>query len=200
MKSITTLALIVSTLPMAAFAGGMAQPVVEPMIVAPVAPVVYAPSVDWTGAYAGASLGFGNFTASGAANDGHEGIAGLQLGYRKDFGSLVVGGELSYSKNDIGSQGNDNQINTAKAAKLMIGADMGRTLVYATAGLAMASANIEGNSATDNGYLGGIGMDYMLNDKWTVGGEVLTSKYDNFSNSGIDLEDTTLQVKVGYKF
>ena len=200
LKTITTLALIIwTTLPVAAIAGGMAQPVVEPMIVAPVAPVYAAPNGDWTGAYAGASLGFGNFTASGNP-DGQEGIAGLNLGYRKDFGKFVLGGELSYSKNDLGRSATDDQINSTKAAKLMLGADMGRTLVYVSGGASQAEIQMGGTTASDNGYFGGLGVDYALTDNWTVGGEVIASRYDDFNNSGVNIKDTTLNFKVGYRF
>lgn len=200
MKTLTTLALILgAALPVAAQAGGLDQAVVEPVIIQPVAPVYVAPNGDWTGAYAGASLGFGTFTATGEP-DGNEGIAGLNLGYRKDFGKIVLGGELSYSKNDIGAKAGENQINTSSAAKLMLGADMGRTLVYVSGGASQAEVQLSGGTATDMGYFGGLGVDYALTDAWTVGGEVIASRYNDFDNSGIDIKDTTLNFKVGYRF
>lgn len=200
MKSLTTLALILgAALPVTAHAGGLDQPVAEPVIIQPVAPILVAPGADWTGAYAGASLGFGTFSSTGAP-DGDEGIAGLNLGYRKDFGKVVLGGELSYSKNDIGAKAGENQINTSTAAKLMLGADMGRTLVYVSGGASQAEVQLAGGTATDTGYFGGLGVDYALTDAWTVGGEVIASRYDDFDNSGIDINDTTLNFKVGYRF
>jgi outer membrane immunogenic protein len=200
MKSLTTLALILgATLPVTAQAGGLDLAVVEPVIVQPTAPVYVAPNGDWTGAYAGASLGFGTFSVTGQP-DGNEGIVGLNLGYRKDFGKIVLGGELSYSKNDIGAKAGDNQINTSTAAKLMLGADMGRTLVYVSGGAAQAEAQLAGGTATDMGYFGGLGVDYALSDGWTIGGEVIASQYNDFDNSGIDIRDTTLSLKVGYRF
>ena len=200
MKSFTTLALILgAALPVTAHAGGLDQAVVEPVIIQPVAPVYVAPGGDWTGAYAGASLGFGTFSATGAA-DGNEGIAGLNIGYRKDFGKVVLGGELSYSKNDIGAKAGENQINTSTAAKLMLGADMGKTLVYVSGGASQAEVQLSGGTATDMGYFGGLGVDYALTDAWTVGGEVIASRYNDFDNSGIDIKDTTLNLKVGYRF
>ena len=200
MKIVTSLALILgAAMPVAAVAGGMAQPIVEPVIMAPVAPVYVAPNGDWTGAYVGASLGFGNFTATGSP-DGQEGIAGLNLGYRKDFGKMVLGGELSYSKNDIGRKAVDDQINSTSAAKLMLGADMGRSLLYVSAGASQAEIQLGGVTASDNGYFGGIGLDYALTERWTLGGEIIASRYDNFDSTGIDVKDTSLSLKVGYRF
>lgn len=200
MKIVTSLALILgAATPFAAVAGGMAEPIAEPVIIVPVAPVYVAPNGDWTGAYAGASLGFGTLTVPGSP-DGQEGIAGLNLGYRKDFGMMVLGGELSYSKNDIGNKAGDDQVNSTAAAKLMLGADMGRTLVYVSGGASQAEMQLGGVTASDNGYFGGIGVDYALNQRWTVGGEVIASRYDDFNNSGINVKDTTLTLKVGYRF
>ena len=199
MKKIMYAALIASTLPVAAMAGGMAVPVIEPVLQMPVA-VLAAPSVDWTGLYAGASLGYGKLNLSGNNNDSKEGIAGVHLGYRKDFGTLVAGGQLALTKNDIGIDGNDNQINSEAALGLSLGADIGRTLVYVSGGATRASARLNGTTGEDNGYFAGIGADYMLTDKFTVGGELKSTKYGNFDGTGINLQDTTLQVKVGMRF
>jgi outer membrane immunogenic protein len=199
MNKITYLALIASSLPMAAMAGGMAQPIVEPMIVVPAAPVMMM-GRDWTGAYAGTTLGFGKFRASGGNTDGNQGIVGLNAGYRYDFGSMVLGGELGYSKNDIGIKGGDNQINSTFSAALSLGADLGQTLVYVAGGASRANAEIGGVKGTDSGYFAGIGADYALNDQWTIGGEVIASKYNDFKNSGINLNDTSLVMKVDYNF
>ncbi|MEO8241000.1 MAG: porin family protein [bacterium] len=190
-----TFALILA--PMAAMAGGPAVPTMEPAIIPPAAPVVYAPSVDWTGFYAGGSLGYGKFTGG---NDGQSALAGIDLGYRRDFGKAVVGAELSYDKNNIGENSANDQINSTTGIKLLAGYDMGRTLVYASIGAAQAEAQIGGVTATDNGYSAGIGVDYALSDKWTVGGEIQSHRYDDFNNSGVNLKDTSLEMKVGFRF
>ena len=199
MKKIMYLALVASSLPMAAMAGGMAQPVVEPVVQMP-PPVLVAPSTDWTGLYAGASLGFGSVTASGGKSDARGGFAGVDLGYRKDFGTVVVGGEISYAKNDIGLDSTTDQINHTLAGELMLGADLGRTLVYVSGGVARANATLGGSTTTDTGYFAGIGADYLVNDKWTVGAELKSSVYNDFSNSGVDLKDTAVGLKVGMRF
>ena len=199
MKKIMYLALAASTLPMAAMAGGMAQPVIE----APVqmaAPIIVAPSVNWTGAYAGAELGYGNITAKGGRADASGGVAGLNLGYRKDFGSLVLGGEVGVTKNDLGVSGGDDQINSALSAQVSLGADLGQTLIYVAGGVARANASVGGDTSYDNGYFAGVGADYLLNDKWTIGGEIKSSVYNDFGSSGIDLKDTSIGMKVGMRF
>ena len=193
------LALVASTLPMAAMAGGMAQPMVEPMVQA--APVIMAaPGVDWTGAYAGAELGFGHVTAKGGNSDAKGGNLGVNLGYRKDFGTLVVGGEVNYTKNDFGVKSGTDQVNSTAGAQLMLGADLGQTLVYVSGGVARASASLGGLTGYDTGYSAGIGADYIVNNKFTVGAELKSSMYNDFRSSGVDLKDTTVGVKVGMRF
>ncbi len=197
MKNAGLLTFALALVPMTAMAGGPAVATMEPAIVAPVAPVIYAPSMDWSGFYSGVSLGYGKFTGG---NDGQSSLAGIDLGYRHDFGMAVVGAELSYDKNNLGENSANDQINSTAGVKLLAGVDMGKTLVYASIGASQAEAQIGGVTATDNGYFGGIGMDYALTDKWTVGGEIQSHRYDNFNNSGVNLKDTSLEMKVGYKF
>ena len=64
------------------------------------------------------------------------------------------------------------------------GADLGQTLVYVTGGAAWAGATVAGTAATDMGWFGGIGAEHKLTDRWTVGGELLTNRFDDFNGSG----------------
>lgn len=199
MKKLMYVAMVASAFPVAAMAGGMAQPIVEPMVqIAP--PVMMAPAVDWTGAYAGAVLGFGKAAASGGDPDGNAGMAGLNAGYLKDFGQFVLGGEVSYVKSNVGVKSGHDQVNQTLGAQVIVGADLGRTLVYVSGGAARAEATLGGVSGFDNGYSASIGADYMVNDKFTLGAELKSNRYNDFKNSGVDLTDTSLGMKVGMRF
>jgi outer membrane immunogenic protein len=55
-------------------------------------------------------------------------------------------------------------------------------------------------SHSDNGWFAGIGADYAINDKWTVGAEVVKNQFDNFDNLGVDADATTASVNVGFRF
>ncbi len=182
-----------------AFAGGLAAPAPEPVIVTP-APAYVAPSGDWTGFYAGAQLGYGNATSNTSGVDGNGAIGGVHAGYRYDFGRGVVGGEIDYNIANIESDLGNNSVDKVGRLKLMLGADLGRTLLYVTAGGARAEATVGGNSFYDNGYFAGVGVDYQLTDSFTVGGEVLGHRFDNFNDTGIDVKATTVQAKVAYRF
>ncbi len=184
-----------ATLSVPAFAGGLSEPVMEP---APAAPVVQiAPSQDWTGGYVGGQIGYSDGTYAGT--NGNGGTYGVHAGYDWDFGKWVVGAGLDWDKIDT-DLGAGTSIDSIARLKLRAGADLGRTLVYATAGGARAKADIAGVGRSDNGWFAGVGAEYAINDRWTVGGEVLTNQFDDFDNTGSDLETTTATVNVGFRF
>ncbi|SPJ25901.1 outer membrane protein [Palleronia abyssalis] len=110
MKFITTAA-VGALFAGSAYAGGVTPAPVEPMVMTP-APVVM--SNDWTGGYAGLSLGYGGVNVDGDVFadlddddddddeddlinfdiDGDGVIGGAFAGYQYDFGNFVLGGEL----------------------------------------------------------------------------------------------------------
>lgn len=192
----TLVALMVAGVGLPAMAGGMAAPIVEPTIVT--APPMVRNDGDWTGGHVGAQLGYGDVSAG--ANSGTGATFGLNAGYDRDFGKWVAGVGLDWDKTDISLGAGTDKMKDIARLKFRVGADMGRTLVYATAGPARASATIGGVSNSDNGWFGGIGADYALNDRWTVGGELLTNRFSNFAGSGTDLKATTATVNVGLRF
>jgi outer membrane immunogenic protein len=179
-----------------AFAGGMAEPALEPMI----APVVMAPvSADWTGGYVGAQLGYGDVSTDVATADGNGAIGGVHAGYRYDFGQFVAGVELAYNAANIDLNLN-SKLDSVTQLKLMGGYDLGSTLVYGTVGVAHAKANLASVDHSDNGYLVGLGMDYAINDQWTVGAELAHHRFNNFDGAGTDVRANTAQVRVGFRF
>ena len=178
-----------------ALAGGLNQPVTEP---APMAPVVQiAPSQDWTGGYVGAQLGYGRGKYAGTADSGA--TYGLRAGYDWDLGNWVLGAGIDWDKSEM-NMGGGTKIDNIARLKLRAGADLGRTLVYATAGGAHVKADIAGVGMSDNGWFAGLGAEYAINDRWTVGGEVLENRFDNFNGTGSDLKATTASVNMGFRF
>ncbi|SPH17740.1 hypothetical protein DEA8626_01267 [Defluviimonas aquaemixtae] len=179
-----------------AFAAGLGEPAPEPIVAAPVIPV--APSTDWTGGYVGAQIGYGDVSAPGLDGDGV--LYGVRGGYDWDFGGWVLGAGVDYDFADIDLGGGPDNLESVARLKLRVGADLGQTLLYATAGAARAEAEIGGVSRSDNGWFAGIGADYMLNQRWTVGGEILTHQFDDFDGSGIDVDATTASVNASFRF
>lgn len=197
-----TIAALIATAAISApaFAGGPVAVAEEPMI-APVAEAYVAPGLDWSGAYVGAQLGYGDVNSNGAGLDGNGWLGGVHAGYRWDMGSWVAGTELSWDKTsiDLGATPGD-QLDNVAALKLTAGREIGNSLVYGALGYAHANATVAGADLSDSGMVYGIGFDHALNDKWTVGGEVLQHNFNNFDASGVDLDATTLKAKVAMRF
>lgn len=198
MNKMTILALGAVLAAPAAYAGGLAQPVPEPEVLPPavVEPVAY--DHDWSGAYVGAQLGYGKLSADDV--DASGAIGGLHAGYRWDLGNAVLGTELDYNGSSVDSSDPDAKLKNLARLKFQAGYDMGRTLVYATAGAAHAKIDLAGTSRSDTGWFAGLGLDYALSDQWTVGGEALYHQFDDFDDTGIDADGTTLQLKAAYHF
>ena len=201
MNKLAALALGVAVLaPFAASAGGLATPVAKPVVAPAVVMPMVAPNGDWTGGYAGATLGYGS-VSSGDAFDGSGAIGGLMGGYRYDFGTWVGGVEADYDWSNISADNlADASLDSVYRLKLQAGADLGKTFLYGTAGIARGTVSFDGTDYASNGWVAGVGADYAINEKWLVGGEVLYNQFDNFANTNIDGDLTTIKARVAYRF
>lgn len=197
MKRIAVLALGTAVLTAPAFAGGPVVPVEEPVVAAP-APVAVVPVTgDWNGGYLGAQLGY----ADGGDVDGDGALGGIHGGYRWDLGRTVLGAELAYNSADVSNDAEDIKLDNLATLKGQVGYDLGRTLVYASAGVAYGQGDFAGNTdADDYGYTLGLGVDYAVNQNWTVGGEVSTYAFDDFDDTGVSYNPTSVQLKAAYHF
>lgn len=175
---------------------------------APVAvPSGGAPGFDWTGFHAGAHAGFGlgsddtdlqalpAVPSAGFGTIDLDGaVGGLQVGYDRQFGSLVVGIEADIQATGIGGEGagpsgaataeTDLGIDWYGSVRPRVGLAFDRTLVYATGGFAYGSvsgtidaADGAGNTArvdSDSaglGYAVGGGIEHALTDHLSVRAE-----------------------------
>ncbi len=183
-----------------ASAGGLAEPVVAE---AP-APVPVAASVptgrDWTGFYAGGSLGYGQLDVPNTSGD-FEGVTfGGHAGYNYDLGNIVLGGELEFTgTNDFALDGGDLELDQVLRAKVRAGYDAGVFLPYLAAGYAEATVNTDGADLEGDGYFFGVGLDYAVSDTITVGGEVLRHEFEDFDGAG-DVTADTFGLRVSYNF
>lgn len=189
------------------FAGNDIVPAAEPVIVAPMA----APSMarDWTGAYVGGQIesGTGNLDYDDDLNpaddfsvDADTKTYGVFGGYRRDFGSIVVGGEIDVLTGELefsaGGGSLFGDIDTMARAGVEVGYDAGNALIYGTAGFVSVNAG-----DTENGYFYGIGMDYMITDDISIGAELLYHEFDVDDDDGeVDFDLTTIGLNVAYNF
>lgn len=182
----------VCTLAAPAFAGGPVETPDEPQPAAEAA----APGYDWTGFYAGLSAFNGAYSDDGGATDAGTDGFGLQAGYLRDFGSLVLGGELAHVRGNY--EGSDDGWNATRL-KAIAGYDAGRVLPYGFVGV--SKYNVEGLDLSDTVPIYGIGARFALSSRWVAGLEYLVQKKDNFGGApGIDMDDNDLSLRLDYRF
>ncbi|WP_424974540.1 outer membrane protein [Dinoroseobacter sp. S124A] len=174
-------------------AGSLEDPVIAPP---PAPPVIVPAGADWTGFYGGVQLGYGDVDSSASGVDGDGAIGGLILGYDYDFGSYVLGAGLDYDIADI-DLGSAATLEDVLRLKLRAGVEAGPALIYATGGYARAGTD---NLGSDDGYFIGAGVDYPITEAWTLGGELLYHEFDDFDGSGVDVDATTLQARLSFRF
>ncbi|WP_299370025.1 outer membrane beta-barrel protein [uncultured Tateyamaria sp.] len=167
-----------------------APPPAQPLPPAPAS----APGGDWTGAYGGVQLGYGDVNGSGAA-DGDDVLGGVHLGYDYDFGTFVLGGEVDYDFADIDLNGAAS-VDSVARLKLRAGYDFGRTLGYVSAGLAEVDTSI----GSESGSYFGIGVTHRITDRYTLGAELLEHSFDDIGGSGVDADATTLTIRGSIRF
>jgi opacity protein-like surface antigen len=111
----------------------------------------------------------------------------------------VAGAEANYDWANI-DLGAGESLDHIARLKLIGGYDMGNTLLYGTVAAVHADATLGGVSSSDNGWGAGIGVDYALTNSMTLGAEVMEHRFDNFSGTGTDLDATTLNARLGFRF
>lgn len=174
-----------------AFAGTMETPVEEPQVVMP--PSVPA-SVNWTGFYAGATVGFGRAswdTPTGTDRTTGAGAA-VHAGYNMDMGGWVAGGELAIAPGFNQSVGN-REVNWALAGRLRAGPKLsedGRMWGFGTVGLTHVRHDAAGGGdrRSNNGWVAGVGVSYLMPNDVILTGEVLhgrTRGNANASGTGV---------------
>ncbi|WGW02988.1 outer membrane protein [Tropicibacter oceani] len=192
MKRMIALTAAATVMGGAAFAGSMQDPVVEPVPAQPVA-VTVQPGGDWTGPYAG--LSFGNLDATAGALDEDGMVYGVFGGYDYDFGQFVMGAELDYQATDDFSLGGVD-VDDVWRLKLRGGYDAGPALLYVTAGGAKANTSI----GDAEGAVYGLGMDYKVTERFTVGAEYLRHDFNDVGNTNVDVEADTISLRGALRF
>ncbi|KUF11559.1 outer membrane protein [Pseudoponticoccus marisrubri] len=192
-RSMIALIAAFGTTGVAATAGTLEMPATDPAPVAPAPVATVTPTSDWTGVYGG--LSFGNLEVTAPAQREDERSFGGFVGYDYDFGDFVVGGEYEFQDGgDLTVQGVD--VENVQRLKLRGGYDFGETLVYATAGAARVDTSI-GDST---GPFGGVGVEYRVTDRFSVGGEALTHSFDDVGGTGVDVDANTFNLRGTLRF
>ena len=154
MKPLVTFVALV-TAATRAFSGSIAEPVHD---TSEVVAELFAPTPsfggEWTDFSGGVQIGRLDVDGTGAA-DGHDLGYGVHAGYGHDFGSFVLDCELDHDVTGV-DLGGTATVGNVTRLKLSAGYDIGRTLLYATAGVARLDTSI-GSEICE---FGGVGMVY----------------------------------------
>ncbi|MFA5581537.1 MAG: porin family protein [Paracoccaceae bacterium] len=179
-----------------AFAGGLAAPVItaEPVAAAPAA-------ADWTGFYAGLNYGTGTRSIPFDSFDADTFVVetdfdgfGIHAGYLRDFGQYVLGAELDYSAITMGDDADTTDVLRLRG---IAGYDLGRVLPYATLGLAKVTTP---DDLSDTGIVYGIGVDYLVTERISLGLEYTRMNISEFEGESFDVETDTVRIRASYRF
>ncbi|MHA3916150.1 outer membrane protein [Halovulum sp. GXIMD14793] len=157
-------------------------------------------AADWNGFYMGTQIGYGSADVVGIPANFDGSVSGVHVGYNRDFGKMVVGGELDY---------NFGAINVAPGVgfdqlahfKVKAGYDGGRWLAYGTAGAAYTNLAVGANGLDGFGYVVGAGVDYQVTDHLTIGGEYNFNSFDSLGGEPAASSDIhTFQARMSFHF
>lgn len=177
----------------AAIAGGPATPVTEPDVVVSAMPL--STRFDWSGPYAGLSLGMssadgsttGTIPVPSRAEYGLDGVLfGGHIGYLWQSDAFVYGVEAgieswTLSGDDGGAFGVTDGFEGDWLGSIRgrLGYATGRTLVYGSLGLTFAKLSVDQSSTaptvssstsfTETGWSAGLGLEHAISDKTVIG-------------------------------
>ncbi|MGQ4273298.1 outer membrane protein [Terrihabitans sp. B22-R8] len=186
---------------MAASAAPVAVRAADMPKIAPLDIAVQRAGYDWTGAYAGVNAGyslgeFGTFTPAEGSDSfsGNGVLGGFQIGYNRQLGSVVIGVEGDVQASGIDGSTSfpagattESQLSWFSTVRGRVGYAFDRTLVYGTAGGAVAGLETEAGGVSDDqtawGLAAGAGVERALTDKLTLKAEYL---YLDLQDKGVD--------------
>ena len=181
-------------------------------------PVYAEPSYDWSGAYAGVTVGRadGKLEEGGGSTNRSGNMQGLFLGYNWKITDDLISG-LEFSKLIGAVYGKDplypnNKIMNYEEITAKFGKATGSTLIYASAGLITGKVRPHGydilGDANFSGTSFGLGLDYAVNDKLFLGIKATrrNNQSQNFEKqiSGVTYYSggytNMMELRLGYKF
>lgn len=145
---------------------------------------------DWGGFLIGGSISQYS-RADSAGSDSR--APGLHFGYNRDYGRLVLGGELEVDRAEISLGATDTE--EMRRIKLRAGYDFGDTLGYVTFG------GVRAEAAQDHsdGSVIGFGISYSLDNALQLSGEFLHHSL-NRNASNPESSSNALSLRASFQF
>lgn len=205
MKILSRAGVILAGLAVPSLAGG-------PIVVDadPVPAVAPAPAAahDWSGPYLGLSYGWADaqntYSTTGTFEFDEGSSPGIYAGYLMQRGNLVYGGELAFGKirDVIDPPFPSSQYDRVVDLKARLGFAANRVLFYGVLGYSDAPFDDSGSNYDTKGLVTGLGADFAVSQRLTMGLEYLHRDLSGDNGLGIALDSRldTLSLRVGLSF
>ncbi|WP_051927627.1 outer membrane protein [Ruegeria halocynthiae] len=150
---------------------------------------------DWTGAYAGFSFGYTDADGPNGTS-GNDASFGPHIGYDRDFGNFVLGGELEYNRLSLNLGQGEGSLDSMTRLKLRGGYDFGTALGYVVVGAARAETSADNDTAA----VYGIGVAYPIGENFVISGEALRQNFDDVTRSNGGLDANVFNLRTTFRF
>lgn len=150
---------------------------------------------DWTGAYAGFSFGYAEADGPNGSS-GNDTAFGPFIGYDRDFGSFVLGGELEYNRLSLDLGDGEGSLDSMTRLKLRGGYDFGGAMGYVIVGAARLDASVDNDTAA----VYGIGVSYPITDRLVISGEALRQNFDDVTRTDGGLDSNVFNLRTSFRF
>lgn len=203
MKKYLLTAAILPLTAMAALAGGVNPPIIEPTP-QPIAPAPVLTFGNWEGGYAGANVNWGKNPIDGLLND-PDGVSGaIRGGYDWQMNQTVFGLGAEYDFGKLkGDDGPAAEARVGKAGTVFarLGYDAGAWLPYALAGYTWADAEVGPVKANIDGYTLGLGVERKFTPNWSGYGELSYTDFGDVPEfGGASIDSQKIKLGVNYRF
>ncbi|PJI92043.1 putative outer membrane protein [Yoonia maricola] len=171
---------------------------------------------DWSGGYAGLSLGQSTSGEMSADDEGFTDVSTFETdpilsafgGYQIQQGLIIYGGEIEIARQtNVDQRFDDGDELSFDASfidlKARAGYDLGYSMVYGVLGYSQVNAEAAAGEDVDfDGASFGLGVDYQFNDQFTLGAEYLARRTTGTNDDGIDadVDFDTLAVRASFNF
>lgn len=201
MKFLCFVAFCVSSISIPLFAGERDSHVVS----APEIVTAFDPQTDWGGFYVGGS--FAQFSGTQNYGLGPEfdmlgDMASGFAGFNLQSGSFIYGAEAAYSVGSVQQECcQPNQFTDMLDLKARVGVGVGDAMVFGVAGWSLATWDEAGApELASSGINLGVGVDYLLNDRFFIGAEYLFRDLDEDATAEFSASLQSVQIRAGLKF
>lgn len=205
MKTLSLAAVILAGLAAPSLAGGPTVVDADPVPAVAPAPVA---AQDWSGPYVGLSYGWADaqntYNTTGTFEFDEGSYTGIYAGYLMQRGNLVYGGELAFGKigDVIDPSFPLSQYDRVIDLKARLGFAANRVLFYGVLGYSDAPFDDSGTSYDTKGLVTGLGADFAVSQRLTMGLEYLHRDLSGDNGLGTTLDSSldTLSFRVGLSF